>query len=846
MSDAFQSDAPRTAAEAPRALATELAALAVRLIRSDDVVVPREREAVVTALCDCLELDAATAAATLEELLALAPGELPDEREICARVAARPMALRLRWMRGLLDVAAADGSLHRKELLVLSRIAEAVRLPSATFEELMSGLRLDSVPVGLTIPLADPPIGIGRDPGNRIELPSLSVSSHHARLTESGDGWRVEDLGSTSGTWVDGRRVRSQNLRGGELVQIENFCLRFDPRRQRLVVWNQNDFLFLAADGLTVEVYDRKNRRRRRILDDVSCSFHSGELIAVSGPSGAGKTTLVNALLGRVPLLAGSISLNGERCPGLLRRHAYRLGIVPQDDIVHRALSVEEALLFSGSIRAVPGVSRREVERELERVVDELGLSPIRASRIGDSVRRGISGGERKRVNLGQELLNPSAQILILDEPTTGLDPHAGLEIFRLLRQLADRGRLVLVVTHRVDRRTLELVDKMAVLGTDGRLAFFGAPTEMLQLFSAQSIPEVFERLRAAATTSDGAAGAAQQDGAPRRAGRTAKTALLRPAEGVPQSAGRKLPSAQELWTRLRLSARQYSLCTARYARVQWRDAAALAIHFGQVPLIVLGCWLVLQNTLLHEGLGVTPGALPFILVISAFWLGCVASVREIVGEQAIHRREQMAGLRTLPYLGSKITVLAALTFLQSLLLTLTAAAAFGLVARHLDLPRLTLILFLTSLVGVGCGLVASAALRTTEAAVATLPGLVIPQLLFGGLLVSFDRMPGWVSRLSVLMASRWGLEGFLLAGEAGLGDGGQALRGQCALFSVPGKGAMCRDPFLGLLGLARRPDAFALFVPDGSFLRACLALLSLSAALFVVCALLLQRTARR
>src|SRR4029453_13088401 len=149
-----------------------------------------------------------------------------------------------------------------------------------------------------------------------------------------------------------------------------------------------------------------------------------------------------------VSLTSGRVLLNGEPCPELARRHTTEVGIVPQDDIVYASLTVEEPLYFSSYLRSVPGVTGAEIGASVDRVIEHLALKRIRGERIGDAVHRGISGGERKRVNLGQGLLPTSARFLALDEPTTGLDPYTSMEIFRLLRRLTDEGRLVLVVTH--------------------------------------------------------------------------------------------------------------------------------------------------------------------------------------------------------------------------------------------------------------------------------------------------------------------------------------------------------------------------------------------------------------
>jgi hypothetical protein len=310
---------------------------------------------------------------------------------------------------------------------------------------------------------------------------------------------------------------------------------------------------------------------------------------------------------------------------------------------------------------------------------------------------------------------------------------------------------------------------------------------------------------------------------------------------GAPLDGGR--PRARPR-SRLRIAARQMSVLTRRFARVKIRDTASIAVALGQVPLIVLGCWLVLRNTLVAKnGELLLPGALPFILVISAFWLGCANSVREIVTDQAILTRERLVGVGLGPYVGSKLVVLMTLTAVQCALLAGASGLAFGMSARHVDLLRAALVLSLTGFFGVALGLCVSAACRSSEAAVAVLPGLVIPQLLFGGLLVPFDQMPKAMEKVSYLVASRWGMTGLVESGASGV-DRGFVERSQATLFTVPGENAVPRDWFLKLLGLAKQEGLGGLAIPQWEYHHAgiALALLTVAASLAVVLVLRLRR----
>ena len=167
---------------------------------------------------------------------------------------------------------------------------------------------------------------------------------------------------------------------------------------------------------------------------------------------------------------------------------------VPQDDLVNPELTVEESLTCSGRLRMGNRVSKQVLENEVNRVLTELDIHHIRKSRIGDALRRGISGGQRKRVNLGQELMTRSTRILFLDEPMSGLDPRASQDIMSLTRQLADSGRIVFLVTHDLTPQVMAQVDHLLVLAPGGRLAHFGPPAEACRWFGVATPDAIFNR----------------------------------------------------------------------------------------------------------------------------------------------------------------------------------------------------------------------------------------------------------------------------------------------------------------------------------------------------------------
>ena len=219
-------------------------------------------------------------------------------------------------------------------------------------------------------------------------------------------------------------------------------------------------------------------------LDRVSLSVRPGEFVALVGASGAGKSTLLSCLLGLRRPTAGQGLYNG--LDSTLATDLFRslLGYVPQDDIVHRDLEVEEALHFSARMRLPADTDQREIQRRVDFVLATMGLGHRRQNRIGT-----LSGGERKRVSVGVELLTEPG-VLFMDEPTSGLDPGMEKKTMQLLARLARGGRTVILITHAT--QNILLCDRVAFLAPGGRLAFFGPPRQALEFFGVEDFADIY------------------------------------------------------------------------------------------------------------------------------------------------------------------------------------------------------------------------------------------------------------------------------------------------------------------------------------------------------------------
>ncbi|CAL5359337.1 unnamed protein product [Camellia sinensis] len=223
----------------------------------------------------------------------------------------------------------------------------------------------------------------------------------------------------------------------------------------------------------------------KTILNGLTGMVCPGEILAMLGPSGSGKTTLLTALGGRLTgKLSGKITYNGQPFCGSIKR---RTGFVAQYDVLYPHLTVAETLLFTALLRLPSSLAKDEKVQHVERVITELGLTRCRNSMIGGPLFRGISGGEKKRVSIGQEMLiNPS--LLLLDEPTSGLDSTTAQRILTTIKRLASGGRTVITTIHQPSSRLYHMFDKVVLL-SEGCPIYYGPASTALEYFSSIGFP---------------------------------------------------------------------------------------------------------------------------------------------------------------------------------------------------------------------------------------------------------------------------------------------------------------------------------------------------------------------
>jgi ABC-type multidrug transport system ATPase subunit len=463
------------------------------------------------------------------------------------------------------------------------------------------------------------------------------------------------------------------------------------------------------------------------ILHGISLSIGRGELVAIIGGSGTGKTTLLDTMCGLRPPAAGQVHRGGEQ-----GRHGY----VPQDDIIHLTLPLRRTLRYTAGLRLPAGTTPGQAEQAVTDVLKTLELADRADLPVGQ-----LSGGQRKRASIAAELLTRPG-VFFLDEPTSGLDPARGAELMRTLRQLASEGTTVVLATH--NPLDAERCDKVAVLAEHGYLAFFGSPEQARAYFATGSISEIYERLAGPDPAEAWGRRFAQTQAQPSAPPPSAEAASAAP--GSLRGIG---------------SVRQWQLLTRRNAEILARSRLTLAILLGS-PILVLAMFVVLFKP--HAfGPGVpSPEATVMILfwvAFGGFFFGLTYGLLQICTEFAVLRRERFVGLRAGPYVLAKVAVL----------LPLLAAvdAAFLVVLRALgrlpgtgDYGAVFGILLLSSAAALGLGLLISAAVSEPAQATIAMPMVCFPQVLFVGAILPVPVMAVVGRWISYAMSNRWAFEG--------------------------------------------------------------------------------------
>jgi ABC-type multidrug transport system ATPase subunit/pSer/pThr/pTyr-binding forkhead associated (FHA) protein len=667
-----------------------------------------------------------------------------------------------------------------------------------------SGAIQDFVPEVRPIPLGAPVITIGRLPENMVVLSHPQVSGRHARLELVQGGYRIVDVGSTNHVYVNAQRVTHQFLQPGDEIRIGPYKFTYTGTQ----LTQQDESHGIRIDALHLQKVGSKHTI---LIDNISIAIPPRKFVAVVGGSGAGKSTLMDALNGLRPAQKGLVLYNGQDYYKHLAAFSTQLGYVPQEDIIHRDLTVERALYYTARMRLPEDFTQTQIKQRIEEVLEDVDMKHRRGLLVSK-----LSGGQRKRVSIALELLaNPS--VFFLDEPTSGLDPGLDRRMMFLLRRLADKGHTIVLVTHATNN--INACDYICFLAQGGRLAYFGPPNEAKAYFGKTDFAEIYSALEPTEANPN------IPDEAEKRfnASREFQEYVVGPLNQGPAGQANvsretgvvKQPKRGDPW-------KQFSLLSRRYLELLKNDTGNLLILLLQAPIIAailvlmlssgghgtfdpssiakcplhppgsniqipqtvsnpLSCLNVenflndtpqgqaivashggntlqaLQDFIAPES-GFDAQKYLFIMAFAAMMFGCINGAREIVKEAPIYRRERTVNLGIGPYMFSKIVILGILCLVQSAILVF-AVNAVAPIQQGILLPaplEVYITMALTSLAGLMIGLTVSALAPNNDRAVSLIPIILIPQVIFSGLLFNLDGP--FLQTIGALFAVRWGM----------------------------------------------------------------------------------------
>ncbi|MFJ4919012.1 FHA domain-containing protein [Streptomyces sp. NPDC088725] len=584
---------------------------------------------------------------------------------------------------------------------------------------------------------------IGRALENELVVSDLQVSRNHAEFTATPDGrFEIRDLGSHNGTYVNGQAIAKSGtalIGPGDIVGVGHSTFRLvGDRLEEFVDTGEVTF---SARHLTVTVDGGK-----QILKDVSFGVPEKSLIGVIGPSGSGKSTLLKALTGYRPADQGDVLYDNRNLYKQFAELRQRIGLVPQDDILHKELTVRKALRYAAKLRFPGDTAETERESRIDEVLRELKLDVHKDKKVSS-----LSGGQRKRVSVALELLTKPS-LIFLDEPTSGLDPGMDRDVMQLLRVLADDGRTVLVVTHSVAE--LAICDKLLVMAPGGSVAYFGPPGEALNFFGYTSWADVFSAFE----------NYRDYDWAGRWRGSQHYQMYAADIDSVaPQSV--TMPTPRQMRTKPQSWGNQLLTLIRRYVSVIASDKGFLGLML-LLPAILGGVSAVIPAKFgLVEPdppnrFNSSAGMIMMVLVVGICFAGSANSVRELIKERVIYERERATGLSRTAYLMSKVIVLAVITAFQSVIICAIAFSVRELPEEGLitqPAVELCLAVIAMGFTAMMFGLIISSLVRTAEKTMPLLVMFAIIQLVFTGTLFQVFGKPG-LEQFAWLMPSRWAL----------------------------------------------------------------------------------------
>lgn len=509
-----------------------------------------------------------------------------------------------------------------------------------------------------------------------------------------------------------------------------------------------------------------------------SFSKESGNLIGIMGGSGAGKSTLLHILCGKLKPQAGSISINGFDIHKEPSKVEGIIGFVPQDDLLIEELTVFRNLYLNAKL-CLSNYSEQEILRKVNQILTDLDLEDIKHLTVGNPLKKYISGGQRKRLNIALELIREPA-ILFVDEPTSGLSSMGSEKVMLMLKEQAMKGRLVVVNIHQPYSDIYKLFDRFLILDREGYVIYKGNPIDAITYFKGLSnyvnadvghcaacgnvMPEEILKMVEAREVDEYGRATRERKVAPEE-----WYGIYKERIESKQKIRLKKASLPEIDFRIPGLLKQFWIFSQRNVLSKLANRQYLLTVFLEAPVLAfIIAWFTRYTNKLSPSASyvfrenVNLPAYMFMAIIVALFLGLMISAQEIIKDRKILERESFLRLSRLSYLHSKILVLFVISAIQTLSFVLVGNAILEI--KGMLLPYWA-ILFTVACTANMLGLNISSGMNSVVTTIIIIPFIVVPQLLFGGVLIKFDRLnnlvdnPAYVPVIGEMMTSRWAFE---------------------------------------------------------------------------------------
>lgn len=569
-------------------------------------------------------------------------------------------------------------------------------------------------------------VTIGRSKECDIVLERISIPLKHAKIVRGVHGYEIGYYDNKTGIILNNMTlVGEMPLTEKDVIYIDDIKLIFSDHK---LIYQVRDY-GVRLDAIDIVKTVRVKFKKRDISQHVNFSAAPGEFIAFVGGSGAGKSTFMKCISGVTKPTSGQVLINGNNLYSNYDALKKLIGYVPQENIIFDDLTLIDMLKYAANLRMPDDASRSEKMKRIDEVLDVVEMLDKK-----DVMIRNLSGGQQKRACIAVELLS-DPKLFFLDEPTSGLDPGTERSLMKTLRKMANSGKTIILVTH--NTLNLHLCDKVVFFGYGGKLCFDGKPKDALEFFGVNDFVDVYNYVTYEAD----------------KWSQEFKNSKYISHEEVAQN--------EEGFTSKRTKSKsfvkQLLTLTVRKLKTLFNNKPQMILLFGQAPLIAILASFVVTKDIFYS-YEETKSVL-FTLATASVWIGLLNAIQEVCKETVILFKEYMSDLRVSAYILSKVIYFVMLALFQSLLLVGTFVLVVDVPTNGLEFSwflETTLVLFLTIISASSMGLLVSCLAKDPSVAL-TLPALLlIPQMLFSGMLFPLD---GMIEKFSNLILCRWSIE---------------------------------------------------------------------------------------